>query len=160
VDSHLDAIVQLFPEFKRSASPPLDSGIAECLAIYWTIATANDTIDDASAGRIAEKLIPLTLAQSWSEWNGNHMGFQERFASMCQGMMAGKQAAFAMGAGQASAEVQQNLFVMNVAKAGLASSGLDDTNEQAVLGVMNCLGQFHEKVWPHIRAAGTPKPPH
>lgn len=158
MDSALGSIVALVPAFKRSVVPPLDDGIAECLAVYWTIATANDSIDSASASQVAQRIIPLTIGQPWSFWNGREAAFQARFKAMCQAMMVGKQAAFAMGAGRASAEDQRTLFIMNVAKAALASSDKDDTDEASVVSVMERLGEFHEKVWPIVRTAGQPRP--
>lgn len=158
MDSALGSIVALVPAFRRSVVPPLDDGVAECLAVYWTIATANDSIDSASASQVAQRIIPLMIGQSWSFWNGRDAAFQARFKTMCQAMMVGKQAAFAMGAGRASAEEQRTLFIMNVAKAALASSDKDDTNEASVVSVMERLGEFHEKVWPILRTAGHPRP--
>lgn len=158
MDSALGSIVALVPAFKRSVVPPLDDGIAECLAVYWTIATANDSIDSASASQVAQRIIPLTIGQPWSFWNGREAAFQARFKAMCQAMIVGKQAAFAMGAGRASAEDQRTLFVMNVAKAALASSEKDDTDEASVVSVMERLGEFHGKVWPIVRTAGQPRP--
>lgn len=148
----------MVPAFKRAVAPPLDDGIAECLAVYWAIATANDSIDSTSATQVAQQIIPLTIGQPWSFWNGREAAFQARFTAMCQAMMVGKQAAFAMGAGRASAEDQRTLFIMNVAKAALASSDKDDTNESSVVAVMERLGEFHEKVWPIVRTAGQPRP--
>lgn len=158
MDSALGSIVALVPAFKRSVVPPLDDGIAECLAIYWTIATANDSIESASASQVAQRIIPLTIGQPWSVWSGREAAFQARFKAMCQAMMVGKQAAFAMGAGRASAEDQRTLFIMNVAKAALASSDKDDTDEASVISVMERLGEFHGKVWPIVRTAGQPRP--
>jgi hypothetical protein len=158
MDSALGSIVALVPAFKRSVVPPLNDGIAECLAVYWTIATANDSIDSASASQVAQRIIPLTIGQPWSSWNGREAAFQVRFKAMCQAMVVGKQAAFAMGAGRASAEDQRTLFIMNVAKAALASSAKDDTDETSVVSVMERLGEFHEKVWPIVRKVGQPRP--
>lgn len=158
MDSALHNIVALIPAFKRSVVPPLDDGVAECLAAYWTIATANDSIDSGSASQVAKRIVPLIAGSPWSSWSGDESAFMARFQSMCRTMMIGKQAAFAMGAGRASAEDQRTLFAMNVAKAALAASDANDTDEATVLAVMSRLGEFHEKVWPLVRTAGQPRP--
>lgn len=158
MDSALGSVVALVPAFKRSVVPPLEDGIAECLAVYWTIATANDSIDSTSASQVAQRIISLTIGQPWSFWNGREAAFHTRFKAMCQAMMVGKQAAFALGAGRASAEDLRTLFIMNVAKAALASSDKDDTDVASVVSMMERLGEFHEKVWPIVRTAGQPRP--
>jgi len=158
IDSALDNIVALIPAFKQSVIPPLHEDVAECLAVYWTIVTANDSIDSTSATQIAQRIIPLVISQPWSFWYGYELGFQARLVTMCQTMIVGKRIAFAMGAGRASPAEQRALFIMNVAKAALVSSGEDDTNEESLYAIMEHLGEFHEKVWPIIRSAGTPRP--
>ncbi|MCA9287202.1 MAG: hypothetical protein KDA05_01375 [Phycisphaerales bacterium] len=158
MDNGLEQIVALVPAFKQSVVPPLDDGIAECLAVYLTISTAHDSIDSASASRVTRQIITQTIGQPWSFWKGREVAFQERFRLMCQAMMVGKQAALAMGAGRASAEDQQMLYVMNVAKSALASCDKDDTDEASVVSLMERIGRFHERMWPIIRTMGEPRP--
>lgn len=158
MDSALQHIVALIPAFKRSVVPPLDEGTAECVAIYWTIVTANDSIDNASASEVLRRIIPLMIDQRWSFWNGREAAFQARFMAMCQATAFNKHAALLMGADQGSREHQQTLSVMIVAKTALASSGKDDTNEASVVSLMEWIGEFHEKLWPILRTAGQPRP--
>lgn len=158
MDDAINKLIALIYNFRQSVGPWLDEQTAECLAVYWFIATANDSIDGASAGRLANNLAPRLTAESWSAWRGNEAGFQSRFQEMCQAMMVGKQAAMAMGAGSASPQDQQTLFVMNVAKSALATAGGDDTDASAVESVMRQLGELHSKAWPIIRTMGRPKP--
>jgi len=160
MDDALNQLIGLVRGYRQSVGRWLDEQTAECLAVYWFIATANDSIDSTSAGQLADRLTPRLIAESWSSWRGDEAGFQSRFQEMCQAMMIGKQAAMAMGAGSASPQDQQTLFVMNVAKSALATSGGDDTDASAVESVMRQLGELHSKAWPIIRTAGRPKPVH
>lgn len=158
MDDALNQLTGLVHGFRQSIGHCLDERTAECLAVYWFIAIANDSIDSTSAGLLANRLTPRLIAESWSSWRGDEVGFQSRFQEMCQAMMIGKQAAMAMGAGSASPQDQQTLFVMNVAKSALATADVDDTDASAVESVMHQLAELHSKAWPIIRTAGSPKP--
>jgi len=158
MEDALNKLIGLVSCFRRTVAPRLDGQTAECLAVYWFIATANDSIDSASAGRLANNLGPRLSGELWSSWFGDEAGFQSRLLDMCQAMMAGKKAVMAMGAGSASPQDQQTLFIMNVAKSALATTGRDDTDAPAVESVMRQLGELHAKAWPIITTVGRPKP--
>ena len=157
MEDPLDKLVGLIPAFIQEVMPPLDGQIAECLAIYWFIAIANDSIDSDSAGQVADRIIPILAAKTWSIWHGNVAGFHTRFLEMCQAMAIGKRVAMEIGAGSASFQDQRMLFVMNVTKSALATAGLDDTDASLVEPVMMKLGELHAKAWPIVRTAGRPK---
>lgn len=152
-----EQIVGLVPAFQRSVQDRLRGDVAECLVVYWAIATANDSIDSAPSSRLSGELIPAAVASPASSFGGDQHRFETLFQEMLSIMKAGKDAASAMGAGSAYAQDQRTLFIMNVAKAALAVSGGDDTSEEQVTEVMTALGRLHEQVWPIVRSAGSPK---
>lgn len=154
-ESKLQAIVDQVASFKAAASPVLNAGVAECVAVYWILSMARDVLAQESFDEINDRLCPLLMTQAWSRWHGNEPAFHTSFTALCQAMLIGKQAAYAMGAGRESAEVQRTMFFMNVAKSALAESGRDDTSEEMVTSLMRELWSFNEAVLPHVRAVGT-----
>jgi hypothetical protein len=158
MDDVVNRLLRLVTPFRHSVRPLLDDGTAECLALYWMMVVANDSIDSSSAGELANRLIPGLIAEPWSSWCADAAGFHARYCRMCETMKMGKQVAMAMGAGSAPVQDQKTMFEINVAKSALATAGRDDTDQQNILFVMRQLGELHAVVWPIIRTAGRPRP--